>query len=104
MQPPPLPSEASPTTATGPIDRTRLVGRWAATPACPDASTEFRAEGTLISTSSSGRWTLEGSRLTLTTNGSELSATLVFVNALEFQLRGDSGRLLNYHRCAAQAR
>lgn len=104
MEPPPLPSEAPATGAPASTDRARLVGRWGATPACQGASTEFRADGTLSTSSSSGRWTLEGSRLTLTTDGSEMSATLVLVTAAEFQLRGDSGQTLNYHRCAAQAR
>jgi hypothetical protein len=102
--PPSLPSEASPTTVPGPVDRARLVGRWGATPACQGASTEFRDDGTFSTPSSSGRWTLEGSRLTLTSDGDEVRATMLLVNALEFQARSDSGGLLNYYRCTSQAR
>ena len=83
-------AEAEPANAAGAaggdgtLSREFLVGRWTEMDDCAEGATEFRADGTfLFPWGDSGRWTLDGDRLTMSSNTDTLRLRVVDRNTLE---------------------
>lgn len=102
MVPPPT---SLPAAAPSPPDRARLIGRWADMPGCQGETTEFLDDGTFrLGSNISGRWRLDGTRMTITANGRSRNLTLVSVNETQFEMRSDEGERLGSYRCTSPAR
>ena len=68
----------------GTLSREYLVGRWTEMDDCAEGATEFRADGTfLFPWGDSGRWSLDGDRLTMSSNTDTLRLRVVDRNTLE---------------------
>ena len=68
----------------GTLNREYLVGRWTEMDDCAEGATEFRADGTfLFPWGDSGRWSLDGDRLTMSSNTDTLRLRVVDRNTLE---------------------
>lgn len=105
MAPPSLPPAAPPTATLPSSDRDRLIGRWADRPGCQGQTTEFLDDGTFrLGNNISGRWRIDGSRVTITANGRTQNLALVMVTETQFQMLSDDGERLGSYRCTSPAR
>ena len=79
------------------LSREYLVGRWTEMDDCAEAATEFRADGSFVFPwGDTGRWTLTGNRLSLSSNTDALQLRAIDRDTLEVT---SPGRTYRSTRC-----
>ncbi|WP_444855610.1 hypothetical protein [Sphingosinicella sp.] len=89
-------ADAAPVEGGAPVDRAFIVGRWGMDGDCANAL-DFREDGTVQP--NNGRWTLEGSQLTVVNQNAPTEVSTVTRSGDDRMTVAAGGNAMNFSRC-----